>query len=530
MKNNKAAIYERLSKEDFNKLKSDESMSIEGQRMINTSFCKFNKIEIVKDYVDDGYSGSNFDRPAFREMIRDIENGLIDCVITKDFSRLGRELYQTGTYIEDYFNEKRVRYIAINDGYDSSKETDGFISMKLTFNDYTLRDTSRKVKSSLTARKQNGQYIGSIPKYGYLKDPNDHHHLIPDPVASLVVKRIYNMALNGNGCCKIARQLSDEKVPIPIVYKKESRGALVTENDGFGIWRKQTIKDILTSEMYLGTMVQNMFEKVRYNSKKIRKLDKDEYIKVENTHEPIIERDVFDKVQKILKSLSKQPLNKEPNRFLFGGLLYCKECGHKLSIRERHNKGNNPIYTQCNLFVKKGRYGLCNNHLLDYKLLEEDLLTTINDICSSFLKEYSDKSLKEEATLILNEQTEKIQKDIDSLSKEITKYNRAIENLYLDKMQEKIPINVYDGLLKTYNDSLKNAEKDKEYLKSKKTELITKIKSLDYGKCAEYIKKYLSTENPSRELIMSLVNKVEVDNEKNIKLFFTFAELTSYAR
>ena len=209
MRKDKGGTYERLSKEDLKKLKNDESMSIEGQRMINNSFCKFNDIDIVKDYVDDGFSGSNFDRPAFQQMIEDIEKGIINCVITKDLSRLGRELYQTGSYIEDYFNEMGVRYIAINDGYDSFKENDGSISMKLTFNDYTLRDTSRKVKSSLRARKENGLYIGSIPKYGYIKDPLDHHHLIPDPVASIIVKRIYEMALQGNSCYAISIYLTD---------------------------------------------------------------------------------------------------------------------------------------------------------------------------------------------------------------------------------------------------------------------------------------------------------------------------------
>ena len=315
-----SADYLRLSKEDLKKLKIDESMSIESQRMIIESFCKFNDLELVKEYVDDGYTGSDFDRPAFKEMIEDIESGKINCVITKDLSRLGRELYQTGTYIEDYFMDKNIRYIAINDGYDSLVG-DSSLPMKLTYNDYSLRDTSKKVRSSFKAKQMNGHYIGSFAKYGLKKDPKDSHQLIIDPVASMVVKRIFDMALQGNKCNKIASILTQEKVPIPIVYKKEGRGLLVTENDGFGIWRPQTIRDILTSEMYIGNMVQNICNKIRYNSKKKRATKKEDHIIVENTHDAIIDKETFDEVQKLLVSKKKVVTN---SSYLFGGLLTCK--------------------------------------------------------------------------------------------------------------------------------------------------------------------------------------------------------------
>lgn len=529
MRKDKAGTYERLSKEDFNKIKSDESMSIEGQRMIIESFCKFNDIDIVKDYVDDGYSGSNFDRPAFKQMIEDIESGVINCVITKDFSRLGRELYQTGIYIEEYFNDNGVRYIAINDGYDSFRSDDSSISMKLTYNDYMLRDTSRKVKSSLTARRKKGLYIGSIAKYGYVKDPADHHHLIPDPEAAIIIKRIFKMALNNNSCYEIARQLTDEKVPIPIVYKKETRGMLVKENDGNGVWRQQTVRDFLKSEMYLGTMVQNTYEKVRYNSKKIRAVDKSEYIKVEETHEPIIDKDTFDKVQAILKTGKKFSKRSKKN-YLFSGLLICKECGHKISILEKKNKGNNSHYTQCNQYSKKGKNGVCNIHRVNYNLLEEDLLSVIRDISCSFLKEYDNKSLTEEANIILQEEISELQNNINLISKEIAKYNNAIEQLYMDKTQNNIPLNVFENLLNTYNKKLIDATANKDNLENSKIELKSKIEKLDYDKCAEMVKKFISSKKPTRAMIVSLVDKIEIDNDKNIKLFFKFHELSSYVR
>ena len=522
----KCGDYLRLSKEDL--LKKDESTSIESQRMIIESFCKYHNLELIDEYVDDGYSGGNFERPAFKRMIEDIESGKINCILTKDFSRLGRELYQTGSYIEDYFNEKGIRYISINDGYDSL-DGDNMISMKLTYNDYTLRDTSKKIKSAFIVRQKKGEYIGSIPKYGYLKDPTNHHRLVVDPVASLIVKRIFNMAYVGNSCYKIATILTNEKIPIPIVYKKENRGALVTENDGRGIWKPQTIRSILTSEMYIGNMVQNTYNKVRYNSKKMRAVKKEDYIIVKNTHEPIIDKTIFDKVNKILNANSKT-IEKNKERFLFSGLLKCKECGHTISILEKKNKGNKSHYTQCNQYSKKGKYGICNIHRVNYNLLEQDLINVITDICKSFIKKYDSKSLIDEANHILQEEIIELQKQIDIFIKEIAKYNSAITQLYMDKVEKKISENIFDSLLKKYTADLNNATTYKIELEKNKVNMLFKIKSLDYDTYIKTIKKFLSSELPNRAMIVELVDRVEIDNDKNIKVFFKFQKLFDYVK
>lgn len=527
MRKYKCGGYLRISKEDLIKL-LDTSSSIESQKMIIDSFCKFQQLEIVDYYIDDGFSGGNFDRPGFQKMLEDIKNRKINCVITKDLSRLGRELYQTGSYIEDYFNEQGVRYIAINDSYDSLNG-DSMISMKLTFNDYTLRDTSKKVKSAFTARQKNGDYIGSIPRYGYIKDPSDHHKLIVDPVASLVIKRIFEMALNGNSCYYIAKTLTDEKIPIPIVYKKEGRGALVKDNDGYGIWRQQTIRDILKSEMYIGNMVQNTFNKIRYNSKKLRAVDKEDYIIVPNTHEAIISKEVFDKVNNILNA-GEKVVTKDKDRYLFSGLLRCKECGHLISILERKNKSNNSHYTQCCYYSKKGKYGVCNIHRVNYNLLEEDLVNVIGEICKSFEYEYDNKTLTEEANEILNEELNSLQNKIDILTKDITKFNNTIEQLYLDKVEGKLPDGTFSNLLNNYNRELKISTQNKEELEIKKLEISSKTQNLNYDSCAKVVKKFLQAKNITRSLIVELIDKVEIDNDKKIKVFFKFNELSCYVR
>lgn len=526
MRDMKCGAYLRLSKEDL--LKNDESVSIESQRMIIQAYCKLNQLELVGEYVDDGYSGGNYDRPGFKKMIKDIEDKKINCVITKDLARFGRELYETGKYIEDYFTDKNIRYLAINDGYDSY-DGDDMISMKLTFNDFTLRQTSKNVKKALNARQKEGLYIGSFPKYGYMKNPENHNKLIIDPVASLVIKRIYKMALQGNSCYKIAITLTNEQVPIPIVYKKESRGSLITENSGYGIWRPQTIRDILTSEMYIGNLVQNTYNKVRYNSKRLRKVNKEDYIIVEGTHEPIIDKSDFEKVNAILKANSKT-IFVTKDKYLFSGLLRCKECGHRISILEKTNKKNKSHYTQCSLYSKKGKYGICNSHRINYNWLEEDLLNVITEILKTFIKEYDNKSLTDEANMLLEEELIELQEQINVFDKEILKFNSTIEQLYMDKVEGKIPENIFLNLLNKYNDNLKSATDNKIELENSKIIISSNVKRLDYDTCAKCVNKFLFSKQPARPLIVELIDKVEIDNEKNVKVYFNFQELSSFVR
>ena len=332
----KCGNYLRLSKEDIRHGK-DESSSIESQRLINSSFAKYNGLNIVREYVDDGFSGGNFNRPGFERMIKDIENGVINCVITKDLSRLGREMYKTGQYIEEYFLEHDVRYIAINDSYDSNVG-DSMLGIRLGVNDLYLREVSKKVKTSFRIKQEKGDYIGSFACYGYKKDPANHHHLIIDEEAAKVVRMIYKMVLDGLGITRICKKLTDSKIPIPIVYKKEYRGLLVTENEGYGVWKHSTVKNILTSQMYIGNMVQHTYEKPSHTSKKLKKIDCTNQIIVKNTHEAIISEEEYQEVQKILNSKSRVSSVKKYDKYLLSGLLICGNCGHNLGISERQRK------------------------------------------------------------------------------------------------------------------------------------------------------------------------------------------------
>lgn len=522
----KCAEYKRLSKEDFGKC--DESSSILSQGMIIRSFAKHNGLNIVKEYVDDGYSGGNFERPAFSEMIQDIESGLINCVITKDLSRLGREMYGTGKYIEEYFLEHNVRYIAINDSYDSLIG-DSMLGLRLGVNDLYLRDVSKKVKSSFRVKQEKGDYIGSFPCYGYKKDPNNRHKLIIDSEASEVVKLIYSLALEGKGVCVISKILSLKKIPIPIVYKKEPRGLKVTENDGCGVWKHSTIRNILKSQMYIGNMVQHTNEKISYNNKKCRKVKDSEYIIVENTHEPIISKEDFAKVQEILKHRHTAPKEKNFERYLLSGMLICGNCGKTLGIGHKMRKKIPINYTSCNNYNRKGKISGCTPNRLNYDLLEKDILSYLKDIGKELIKHYKIQELIEDSIYIYNKDVLSIKKEIDLLNIKIKKELDTISSLYNDKSEGYISLEVYKSLSKKHEDNFQELNKEKSLKELRYQNLASSSAEMNFTKCRELVSEYVSLQNPSRLLIRNLIDNIVIyDNglEKKVKVNFKFKALS----
>ena len=226
--------------------------------------------------------------------------------------------------------------------------------------------------------------------------------------------------------------------------------------------------------------------------------------------------------------MRKQREQKE--KYLFTGLLKCKECGHNISILKKKCKKSSSHYTQCNGYSKKGKYGVCKIHRVNYNLLEEDLIKIINKICDSYLKEYNNKKLTYDANKLLESEITKIQKQIDILTKEISKYDTLIEQIYIDKVGNKIPEKTFDSLLSNYNEKLEISSAKKKELLERKEKVVMAIKTFDFESCKTAVRSFLKTKKPSRELIVNLVEKVEIDNDNNIKLYFKFPELTSYLR
>lgn len=515
--------YERLSREDDRK---DESSSIESQKMIIESFAKFNHLTVIKHYSDDGFTGSNFNRPGFQALKEDIENGKINCVIVKDLSRLGRELYETGSYIEAYFLSKQVRFIAINDGYDSNVG-DAMLGIRLSVNDLYLRDTSKKIRSSFDAKRKKGDYLGSFAKYGYQKDPCNPKHLIIDPITAPIVKQIFEWALMGLGTSAIANRLTKAKVAIPSIYKKENRHLQMTKlNEGLGIWRPQTIKNILSDQMYLGHMVQSKWKKISYNSKKLVTLPPEKWIIVKNTHEAIISEEVFNQVQKELNKKQKYRAKNE-KKYLFQGLLKCKECGHNLSIITRKTKTGLQHWSQCNYYAKYSKYHVCTIHRINYDLLEEDLLNFLKFVGKKFLEDYNYECLLNDSINFDCKELTELKNDYQQLENEVIKKEEMLERLYEDRLNDIIS-------LKQYSLIAKKLEGELEKLESKKQRLSEMI--LNYQgenlinqkiKYQKLIETFMSLKVLTNELMYQLIDKIEIDEEKNIDVYFKI-DLSKY--
>lgn len=516
------AGYDRLSDADN---KNDESSSIQSQKMIIDSFAKFNNLKIVKHYVDDGYSGGNFDRPGFMSMIEDIETGKINCVITKDLSRLGREMYKTGKYIEEYFLEHGVRYIAINDSYDSNIG-DSMLGIRLSVNDLYLRDVSKKVKTSLRAKQNRGDYIGSFPLYGYKKNPTDRHKLIVDEDVKDNIILIYDLALEGKSPGKIAEILTLKKIPIPIIHKNDPRSKNVYENDGYGIWKRQTVFSILTNEMYIGNMVQNTHNKISYNSKKLRKTDVSEHIIVPNTHEAIIDKKVFYKVQNILNDRTMIRKTDEQLEYLLGGLLYCKDCGRSLRISKDILKNGIRRYTQCNLYTRKGKFGICSSHRINYDWLEEDVILYLQDVCGDFCKHYDFNEIEDNSESIIIKNIKEVKKKIEKVQNTLNSYKRTIDNLYMDKVHGLVDEDMYKRIYeKTRVEIKKLEEKLYDLEKQKERNEKQKDSSSTLNKYKKSMLDYMSLSTPTKDQIMKLVEKIEIDKDKKIYVYLKFPEL-----
>lgn len=511
-----AAGYERLSKEDD---KNDQSSSIKSQRMIIDSFANFNKINLKKHYFDDGYTGSNFNRPGFQELIRDIEAGLINCVIVKDLSRLGRELYETGSYIEEYFLSKNVRFIAINDGYDSNVG-DAMLGIRLSVNDLYLRDTSKKIRTTFDAKRRKGEYIATYAKYGYMKNPDNPRKLIPDPQVAPIVVQIFEWMAEGVGTSTIAHRLTAMNIPIPSIYKKEHRPNCQKKlNQGNGIWRPQTVRGIASDQMYLGHMVQGRWKKLSYNSKKIIELPPSQWIVVENTHEPLVSQELFDQVQEVLNKAKKYRAKKE-KKHLFQGLLKCKECGHNISIYAKETKNGQALWTECNFYSKYSKYDLCCSHRLNYELFEEDMLLFLRQIGTQFLLDYDEKKILKEALNLQNQDLVNLDKMTSQIRKEMEKNKCVLSKLYEDRLNDVISVKQYKMMSSRYEKILIDLEgqlKEVNFqMKKKKSDHLAN----ELAECKKRLEQFMKFENPTNEQMYQLIDRIEIDKNKNIEVFF----------
>ena len=483
----KVGIYIRLSRDDGN----IESDSIVSQRSLLNQYIKENNYNLADEYVDDGFTGTNFERPSFKRMINDIESGKINMIITKDMSRLGRDYIGTGELIEKYFPNKNVRYIAINDGIDTfiDNTNNDIAPFKAIMNDMYAKDVSKKIKSSLHSRMKEGLYVSGRCPFGYMKDPTNKNHLVINGEQAEIVKLIFYLALKCNTYHFIAQELTKRKIKTPASYYNyvwNTKCSTECISQEYGVWVDTTIKAILTNQIYVGDTVQGKTKKINYKLKKTVKNNPDDYIIVENTHEAIIDRYTFNYVQTLLPKNVKRP---EKKRFyLLDGLLYCGDCKHRITIRYQNKTGRS--YTTCDYYRTYSKYHVCTTHTNNYEVLESVILDNIREVCKKYLdKNKIKESIKD---LEFGDNTLKIKKQIESL--EITN-NKLTENLD-----------------KTYMDRLKGIIDEEQYLRVSENQ--------------KYINEFLSIDNPTRELIINLVEKIYIYQDKTIDIIFTFKNVT----
>ena len=405
------ALYTRLSREDGDKPESDSIANQKAQ--LEEFLVRCPELRFAELYIDDGYSGTNFNRPDFQRMILDIEQGAINCVLVKDLSRFGRDYIDVGRYLERWFPEWGVRFIAVNDHIDSEKGPyDMLLPVKNVFNEQYPRDISHKVKSAFKTKQRQGEFIGAFASYGYRKDPENHNKLIVDPCAAPVVERIFHLFECGVGKIKIAKILNEEGIPCPSEYKRLNGERY---NNGRRIssttyWTYATIHRMLQNQMYVGNMEQGRATRQIIHGK-AKQLDRRDWTVVEGTHEAIIAPEQWARVQSLLQRDTRMLLF-EKNVSLFAGFLRCGDCGRAMS-KTKHSSG---VYYCCGSYK---RYGptVCSRHGIAQRDLEQILLDDLNQIIAAVgnLKNLAQKAVRKSEKRGLNVEQDRLRLALDRL-------------------------------------------------------------------------------------------------------------------
>lgn len=391
----------RMSHEDGD---AAESESIGNQRKLIADYCRVqSQISLVGEYVDDGYTGTNFNRPQFRQMLLDIDAGKINCVIVKDLSRFGRDYIDVGYYLERFFPERKVRFIAIGEGVDSENGPyDMMLPLRNILNAQYAKDTSDKVRKTFRAKQQRGEFVSAFAPYGYVKDPENKNHFLVDPEAALVVQRIFNMAANGENFSGIARTLNAEGIASPIEYKRQHNcalsisGAILKQS----YWSSDSVRRILKNEVYTGAMVSNRFPTDGIRGRTTL-APRSEWIIVEGMHEPVITKEQWQAVQNVLSAATRQRSPKT-NKSLFAGLLRCGDCGRALVKKSDCRK----TYF-CSAFKDYGSVA-CTKHLIRESDLVDIVLEDLNQIIAAVTD--IDELVREHSAVISDEDAEKANK------------------------------------------------------------------------------------------------------------------------
>ena len=515
------ALYCRLSKDDGT---NNESMSISTQKTMLKDYAKRNGFLNCQFYVDDGYSGTNYDRPAFRQLIEDIQDGEVSTLITKDLSRLGRNYLETGTYIEVFFPNHNVRYIAINDGVDSIDNAQMDITpFRNIINEMYAKDTSRKIKSALHARKMQGKYMATTAPFGYQKDEKDHNHLVIDEVTAPVVELIFSIAEEGVGLHTICNRLRKAKVMKPSFYKKELFERFMDEEKMYD-WDTAYVSQILHNPVYAGNLTVADKPTKTMRSKKRQYIPYAEREIIYGTHEPIIEQSRWNTVQKILQS--RPPVIGESSSGydnIFRGVIKCADCGSAMLAKvEQKRKRNNVLdktFYCCTKYRKFGKEG-CSSHTIEARTVHEVVLADIQKHAGQALTDRKTMvmDIAERLNLQMSADREQQKKELRQCKQRVSEIENLYAKLYEDLTRELLTEKRFQMLSARYD--------------SEQEELTAKIKELEKSaiadkeqlssieQFAEQISGYAGITELNFKIINQLIEKIlvsepiEVDGQK----------------
>jgi len=509
-----AALYIRLSKEDESE---GPSQSVQNQESLLREFVQQHQLSVYDTYVDDGFSGTNFDRPDFQRMITDIEAKKVNMVITKDLSRLGRDYIMTGHYMERYFPEHRVRYISLLDGIDTGVDStaNDITPFRAIMNDMYAKDISKKIKSVKRDKQRKGQFIGGKPVYGYKMHPTEKNKIVIDEEVAPVVRRIFALALSGMSCRKIATMLNEEGVPTPAAYCGWKVG-----NPGpyTGLWSSERISETLKNETYIGNMVQGRSVKISYKSKKCLKQDPANWVVVEGTHEPLVDAETFHKVQMLVNS--RRHTRSRTYDFLLKGLIFCHECGYPLAVINRKNtKGEDVLYFVCRTYQRFTKAGVCTCHSIKEKTVTDAVTAKVREVCEACLNPGELLPIAQEAV----EQAEKesaLEPELQAVQSKIDSLTANLDKVYMDRLSGLLPEADFERIYSRIKLEREQLEKKRQELEFRKK---SPVRSEDRAK--ELVQRFIETAGENRELLVSLIERVELTEDKEIIIKFRFVQL-----
>ena len=521
------ALYCRLSQED---MQAGESESIQNQKLILQRYADEHFFLNTRFFVDDGFSGVSFEREGLQAMLREVEAGNVATVITKDLSRLGRNYLKTGELIEIVFPEYEVRYIAINDGVDTAREDNEFTPLRNWFNEFYARDTSKKIRAVKQAKAQRGERVNGEVPYGYIADPNDRNHLIPDPETAHVVKQIFAMYVRGDRMCEIQNWLRDNEILTvgELRYRRTGRTQHPRPQlNAWYNWPDKTLYDILTRQEYLGHTITAKTYKVSYKSKKTRKNAEDKRYFFPNTHEPLIDEETFELAQKRIATRHRPTKSDEID--LFSGLLFCGDCGYKMYLQKGAGTPERKHAYTCGNYRNRARNDfLCTTHYIRKSVLKELVLADLQRIMS-YVKGHEQEFIQT-ATECSEQAMKKAlghqRKELDKAEARLGEINLLFRKLYEDNALGRLSNEQFVFLTSGYEDEKRELTKRAAELKK---EIDTAAeRSADVKRFVALVRRYTEISELTYENVHEFIDRIliyELDkntNTRKIEIFYSF--------